>query len=408
MANRTGRILRWMAAAWAAVLFLGAGVRVLADCSAFGLPFTDLGSTTFCAQIAEAYFAGLTNGTTATTYAPTANVPREQMAAFVTRTLDQSLLRGARRSALDQWWTSAPHFDQSLATTAVGTQPQLLKSDGADVWVANFGGTVTRVRASDGRALQTWTGATKAYGVLIAMGRVFVTANQTTGTLYGIDPSAASGGAVTSLTTSLGGFPGGIAFDGNRIWTANSNNGAGGGSVSIVTPGTWSVVNHSTGLTEPIGLVFDGAHMWVTDATASGGRLRELDGAGAVLLTVTVGQGAGFPAFDGRNIWVPNSFDNSMTVVRSTDGAVLKTFSAANGNANGMDAPSQAAFDGERIAVTNESPIHGTPSVSLFKATDLSVIGNAPLAGVSEPFGICSDGVNLWIALAGSSVVGRF
>lgn len=92
--GRTGRVLGVVAAAWAAVAFIAAGFRVLADCSAFDLPFTDLGSTAFCAQIAEAYFTGLSNGTSATTYSPSANVPREQMAAFVTRTLDQSLLRG--------------------------------------------------------------------------------------------------------------------------------------------------------------------------------------------------------------------------------------------------------------------------------------------------------------------------
>jgi hypothetical protein len=51
-----GRVLRVVAVAWAATLCLGVGFRVLADCSAFGLPFTDLGSTSFCAQIAEAYY----------------------------------------------------------------------------------------------------------------------------------------------------------------------------------------------------------------------------------------------------------------------------------------------------------------------------------------------------------------
>ena len=66
------------------------------------LPFTDVaaGNVFFC-SIAEAYFSGLSNGTSATTYSPAANVPREQMAAFVTRTMDQSLTRGAggRRSS---------------------------------------------------------------------------------------------------------------------------------------------------------------------------------------------------------------------------------------------------------------------------------------------------------------------
>src|SRR5436305_1101558 len=70
------------------------------------LPFIDVANSPFFCQIAEAYIAGLTNGTTTNTYSPSQNVPREQMAAFVTRTLDQSLHRGSRRAALGLWWTS--------------------------------------------------------------------------------------------------------------------------------------------------------------------------------------------------------------------------------------------------------------------------------------------------------------
>src|SRR5256885_29052 len=46
------------------------------------LPFTDVMGSQFFCQIAEAYFSGLTNGTSATTYSPNATVPREQLAAF--------------------------------------------------------------------------------------------------------------------------------------------------------------------------------------------------------------------------------------------------------------------------------------------------------------------------------------
>src|SRR5688572_27242900 len=69
------------------------------------LPFTDVMASGFFCQIAAAYFSGLTNGTTATTFSPKDAVTREQMAAFITRTMDQSLKRGSRRAALDQYWT---------------------------------------------------------------------------------------------------------------------------------------------------------------------------------------------------------------------------------------------------------------------------------------------------------------
>src|SRR5215468_8755320 len=64
---------------------------------------------------------------------------------------------------------------------AVGKFPIGVASDGTNIWVANAGGTVTKLRASDGKVLGTF---------------------------------------------NVGKFPVGIAFDGTYIWVANaeSNN----------------------------------------------------------------------------------------------------------------------------------------------------------------------------------------
>ena len=398
--NKIRRVGMLAAGLAAAVLFAGAGTRLLASCSDFGLPFTDLGSeTTFCAAIAEAYFSGLTNGTTATTYSPSTLVPRDQMAAFITRTLDQSLLRGNRRAALDQWWTPAPLFPSGLALTSVGMAPSRLACDGADVWVTNSeGGTVSRVRASDGKNLETWTGMTSPFGIIAAMGRVFVTGFG--GHLYEIDPSQTAGAATTAANTLLA-EASGIAFDGDRIWIAHQANP--GGGISIVTPGSstpWSVTTVTNGFTSPYGIVFDGTGMWVTDLAAN--TFLKLDSNAAIVQTVAVGHEPTYPAFDGHNFWVPNHNDDSLTVVRASDGAVLKTFSAGHGNQNGLSQPLQAVFDGQRILVLNSA------GFSLFKAADLSVIGNSSPSGVSTPFGACSDGVNFWASFNASGKIGRF
>ena len=69
---------------------------------------------------------------------------------------------------------------------------------------------------------------------------------------------------------------------------------------------------------------------------------------GAVLQTVTVGSGPNFPAFDGANIWVPNLASASVSVVRASSGAVLQTLTG-----NGLNFPQAAAFDGQRVLVTN-------------------------------------------------------
>lgn len=402
------RCVRAMGGALGLIAICGIGWRVLADCSAFGLPFTDLGSTVFCAEIAEAYYTGITNGTSPTTFSPKANVTREQMAAFTTRTLDAALSRGNRRAALGQWWTTTPHFDVGVGVTAVGNRPQLMSSDGADVWVANFDdATVTRVRASDGAVLGTWTGASSPGAVLVAMGRVFVTGQTSPGQLYMIDPTQAPG-PVTVVAGNVGKIPTGIAFDGSRIWTANQGIqplGVVDGSVSVITPGAttpWPVQTITTGFSQPFGMIFDGVNIWVTDDGV--GKVLRLDASGAVLQSVSTDDSSSFaagffPAFDGRNLWVPNFDRNSLGVIRSSDGALLKVFSSVNG----LELPVQAAFDGSRVLVTNSDG----GSVSLFRATSLEPIGNPPTGGMNS-YGVCSDGRDFWVSFSGTGNIGRF
>jgi hypothetical protein len=396
----TSKRNRALLAAIAMVMIIAASARLKADTGTCGgasitLPFQDVpaGSVFFC-SIAEAYFSGLSNGTSGTTYSPGNNVTRDQMAAFVTRTMDQSLTRGSRRAALDQFWT--PPSGDGLRATPVGSNPFFVKSDGADLWVANGGdGTVSRVRASDGKLLETWTGAQGAFGIVAAKGLIFVTGFQdlATGTLYQIDPTQRSG-AVTVVTNSLGAQAQAIAFDGARIWTANV-----AGTVSIVTfSPSVSVTTVHVGFDTPQGIIYDGANIWVTDEQAGG--LLKLNSNGTIIQTVVSGEpNPGYPAFDGTNIWVPNQGGNSVSVVRASTGAVL-----ANLTDNGLFQPLSAAFDGERILVTN----HVSSSVSLWKATDLSPLGNFSTSIASEndnPFAACSDGLNFWITLAANKLV---
>jgi hypothetical protein len=134
------------------------------------LPFTDVaGSNIFFCSIAQAFFTGLTNGTTPTTYSPGANVTREQMAAFITRTQDSALKRGSRRAAVGEW--AIPMNAGVLNSTMVGDNPSQPCFDGEDIWVPNYGGnSVNRVHASDGRVLGTWTGAMNATSTIAAAG----------------------------------------------------------------------------------------------------------------------------------------------------------------------------------------------------------------------------------------------
>jgi hypothetical protein len=362
------------------------------------LPFTDVMASGLFCQIAAAYFSGLTNGTTATTYSPTQTVTREQMAAFITRTLDQSLKRGSKRAVAKKWWM--PQTANSLTLTNVGDSPQLVKFDGTDLWVAHFfSDNVTRVRPSDGKVLDTWTGALAATGIVAAMGRIFITGQTNPGRLYMIDPTQPAG-AVTTLTNSLGDYSASIAFDGTRVWTANTS-----GSVSIVSLNPTAVTTVSTGFLQPRGILYEGSNIWVTDAGHD--TLLKLNADGSIAQTIIVGTDPGIPVFDGTNIWVPNFTSNSVTVVRVKDavGKPLATpFVLATLTGNGLNEPIIAAFDGERILVTN---IAGH-SVSLWKAADLTPLGSFATGADTVPFGACSDGLNFWITLNNVDKLARF
>ena len=376
-------------AAFVLAALLGGSGALLGVCG----PFTDVAADAFCPFVLEIFYIGITTGTTPTTYDPTSNVNRLQMAAFLSRTVDGVLKRGSRRAALNQFWTT--EANAGLAVTTVGSGPAKVVSDGEDLWVSNsLGNSVTRVRGRDGRVLETWTGATTAVGMLSAIGRVFVTGFVSPGKLYRIDPSQAAG-VVTTVATNLGGGPVGIAYDGSRIWTANND-----GSVSIVTPGSaipWTVTTVADG-NNLVGALFDGANIWVTDTTLN--NLNKLNSAGAILQTVTVGANPLTPAFDGSNIWVP-TLSGSVAVVRASNGAILATLTG-----NGLNQPVAAAFDGQRILVTNAAD--GASSVSLWKSADLTPIGVFSTGGGSQPNNACSDGINFWITLTNLNLLERF
>ncbi len=312
------------------------------------------------------------------------------MTTFLQRSLDQSETRTSRRAALNQWWTQ--QNTNTMQTIAIAENPTLCAADGENIWVSGSSGSeVAQVQASTGTVLGTWTAAVGSYGVLPVGGKVYVTSNTVPGSLYLIDPTAPPG-PVAIAANNLGNQALGIAFDGTNIWTANFS-----GSVSIITPAATApfppgnTTTISTGFSKPRGILYDGAHIWVTDQAA--GTLLKLDAAGTILQTVGVGSAPLYPVFDGANIWVPNLGSNSLTVVQASTGNVVATIPSDASNL--LSGPFAASFDGERILVANDSG----SSVTLFKAADLSFIANVSTGVSTYPFGACSDGINFWVTL---------
>ncbi|HXI91010.1 MAG TPA: hypothetical protein VNO24_13415, partial [Blastocatellia bacterium] len=308
-------------------------------------------------------------------------------------TLAISSTDSSRRAILGQLWTTTPQVGTNLGiTTLAGNNLQTVISDGADVWVPDRISSVWRVRASDGKVLEQWTGVPGGNFILSAMGRIFVDDNSTN-SLYMIDPSQPAGPVTT--VASLPANPAGIAFDGSRIWTANKLD----GSVSIITPGNstpWSVQT-VPGFSSPLGMLYDGNNIWITDLGDS--KLKRLDSNGNVIQAVSVGNGPRKPFFDGNNIWVPNLDSSTITVVQASTGNILVTLSG-----NGLSGPFGMAFDGKRVLIANLTG----DSVSLWKVADFTPLGSFPTGTGSSPLDVASDGLNFWVSLNGKGQLLRF
>jgi DNA-binding beta-propeller fold protein YncE len=366
----------------------------------YPFPYTDVAAVgaPFCPGIMEAYVTGVSKGTSPTTFSPNDPVIRLQMTTFLQRSLDQGLARSSRRAALNQWWTS--QIPAAMQTVHLGGTLNFCAADGQDIWVPDLLGHVLQVEGNTGRLLGTWTGATDGAGVLVAAGKVFVTNLTTPGSFYVLDPTLPPG-AVTVSANPPGDTPITLAFDGTHVWTANQGNGVSGGSVSIITAQSpYTVTTVTAGFASLFGILYDGAHIWVTDQTA--GTLLKLDASGNILQTVTVGSTPQVPVFDGANIWVPNYIGQSISVVQASTGKVVATINADA--TNQLNGPNVASFDGERVLVTN----FNSSSVSVFKAADLSFIANVSTGGGTIPVGACSDGVNFWVPLGGTGNLLRF
>jgi hypothetical protein len=358
----------------------------------YPFPFTDVAGVTdaFCAGIMQSYVLGISRGTSPTTFSPNDDVPRLQMTTFLQRTFDQATRRSNPRGALEQWWT--PGSAAAVQQVPVAGIVRYCASDGEHVYAIDES-NVTQIRASTGQVLGTWTGlGGAARRGVVAAGKLFVVTRTSPGKVYALDLSQAPGAAVEVAT--VGNQPVGMAFDGSRLWTANL-----AGSVSMVTlqaSPPYPVSTFSAGFTGPIGALFDGASVWISDQDSD--QLHRLDVAGNVVQSVAVGDGPGQMSFDGANLWVVNNLANSISVVAAATGTVLATLSPATPvEATGI------AFDGERILVTDQGD-----SVALYRAADLKPLGAFDLGAGSNPLAACSDGRRFWVSLPGAQRMARF
>jgi hypothetical protein len=158
-------------------------------------------------------------------------------------------------------------IDPSQAAGAVttvasnlGNSPAGITFDGARVWTANSGGSVSIVTPG---ATTPWTVTTVTTGFSIPFGALYDGANVwvtdiMAGTLLKLD----SAGAILQ-TVTVGTLPEFPVFDGTNIWVPNFNS----NSVSVVRASSGAVLQTLTGngLNNPSTSAFDGQRVLITN-----------------------------------------------------------------------------------------------------------------------------------------------
>lgn len=244
------------------------------------------------------------------------------------------------RVATLQWYSVN---ETGLRYTIPPGNAVLLAFDGANMWVVSgqqLSSSVTKLRASDGANLGTFTAGTER--------------------------------------------PLSIAFDGANMWVSNGED----NSVRKIRTSDGVMVGAFPVGFSPQNIAFDGANIWVTHGGSSVTKLRANDG--VTLGTFSVGSSPSGIAFDGANMWVANSFSNTVTKLRASDGAILGTFSVA-------ERPRKVEFDGANIWVLSDI----SRTVTKLRASDGANLG-AFVIPSAVLYDIAFDGANIWVLSNGS------
>lgn len=183
--------------------------------------------------------------------------------------------------------------------------------------------------------------------------------------------------------------PVGMAFDGRHLWVANQSS----GSVTKIDPIDGSTVTSVAVGNQPVEVAFDGAHVWVANFGSDTVSKIEPQSA-SVLQSFPAGDGPHGVAFDGRFLWVSSSLDGNLLRM-DRDGSVSRTIPLATGIR-------ALTFDGVDLWVASVT------TNQVFKVDALSGEAVGPFLTGLGPEGIAFDGVNVWTANGTSGSITRF
>jgi len=244
-------------------------------------------------------------------------------------------------------------------TYKVGSGPEGIAFDGTNIWVANSkSNNVMKLSPSDGHVQATYTVGDGPKALAVVNGIVWVINSRA----QTISRLSAKTGATLSVLVINSREPQQLAFDGTNVWV--SSTGVNGSGVSVFGPDGVSLPSPllklpGAGNTRSVtgDLVFDGAHMWVSNYTD--GLVTKVSARDLKVISVSPVTRANRLAYDGTYIWVTNE-SNKVTKLRASDGADMGTMVVQN-TPDKPDNPwlppvftaGAIAFDGNNIWVTN-------------------------------------------------------
>jgi hypothetical protein len=207
--------------------------------------------------------------------------------------------------------------------------------------------------------------------------------------------------------------PIGIVFDGTHLWITNND----GNSVTEITTTGSHVQTLSAatyGFNQPRAIGFDGTHLWVVNSAGGSdgeGSLTEINPNGSLVKTIDNSDGGydfDFPsaiAFSGSYLWVTNQLGNSVTMMHP-DGSLNEVCSAPDYTLNHPDA---IAFDGTNLWVTNNVASGSVTELNGTSGDQLNNFANSGTYSFDFPDALAFDGSRVWVvsAVGGMSDTGE-
>jgi YVTN family beta-propeller protein len=293
--------------------------------------------------------------------------------------------------------------------------------DGTAVWVVNSSrNLVLKIDPATNAVVRALAvGSTLLDAIAFGNGFIWVT-SWSTSSVFKIDVATHT----VAAEIGVGANPVALAVNGDFLWVANN----GGNSVSKINMSTNAVTTVNDVGTNPRGLVAVGAYVWV--ANQGSGNVRKIHASNNTLVAdIAVGaQPESLAATGTTFVWVGNTGDRTVSKINVSTNAVT-SFPVAN-------LPSTLAVvenflwvggsdQFRKIDTTNNNSVatvsaptgsYGSSMASVAgflwvcggaQATKIDVTAHTVSATVrtQESRGMAFDGLHLWVALHGSSVV---